>query len=203
MGKLKFERRVGLNFGDAIYNQSDLVLVGDRYVPQHISVNFPGGDDQPSLYMSIDVVDGVPMCTELKLTKKDDGREVRSKDVRLIRLEDWLEYIVAACSHPYADDGRTVTIYDHPAAGPTPLDRRKVSEVRKPVRNANRGRRTIDREFLEKVADIYREHFDDRPTEAVGRSFGVKPRTAAWYVELCRSDEHQLLPKAEKGKKTK
>ena len=88
--------------------------------------------------------------------------------------------------------------------GPSTAEIRKISEIRRPVRNANRGRRSIDHEFLEKVADVYREQFEDRPVKAVQMAFGVAPRTAAWYVELCRSDEHRLLPKAAgKGQKTR
>jgi hypothetical protein len=204
MARFKFERTVALNFGEAKYDQMELVPVGDRFVPQHISVHFPGDDDQPTLDLGIDIIGGVPMCTELKMAKKPDGREVRSKDLRIIRIEDWLEYIVAACSHSYETDGSATTIRDHPNDGPTAADKRRVSDVRQPVRNANRGRRSIDREFLERVAAVYRDHFDDRPGVAIEKAFGVKKRTAAWYVELCRSDNYKLLPKTEsKGKKQK
>ena len=205
MARFKFERTVGLNFGEAKYDQMELVPVGDRFVPQRISVHFPGGDSQPSVDMIIDVIAGVPMCTELKLTKKPGGHEVRSKDIRLVRVEDWMEYIVAACSHPFAEtaDG-AVRIDDPDHKGPDSAEKRRVEKLRQPVRNANRGRRNIDREFLERVAAVYREHFDDRPGVAIERAFGVKQRTAAWYVELCRSDEYKILPKADiKGKKTK
>ncbi len=201
----KLTRRVQLNFGYAEYDIRTLSPVGDRQLPQHISVHFPAGgigdEAQPALDMSIDLVGGVPICTSLTLTKSPDGHEVRSKDLRLIRIEDWLEYIVAACAHPYETDGAKTRVVM--ASGePTQADRRRVSDARKPVRNANRGRRTIDRDHLEKVAAIYREHFDDRPVKAVQKAFGTKPRTASWWVELCRSDKYQLLPKADgKGKK--
>ncbi len=203
----KMTRRVQLNFGYAEYDIKTLTPIGDRLLPQRISVHFPAGgvgdEMQPALDISIDLIDGVPMCTSLALTKSPDGREVRSKDLRDIRIEDWLEYIVAACAHPYETDGATTRV-DIPSSGPTAADLRRISDTRKPVRNANRGRRTIDREHLEKVAKIYREHFDDRPVKAIQKAWGVKPRTAAWWVELCRSDEYQLLPKADgKGKKTK
>ena len=59
----------------------------------------------------------------------------------------------------------------------------------------------MTRETLVKVAELYRRHIDEQPTKAVQTAFGVSPRTAARYVQVCRSDEYQLLPKTEQGKK--
>jgi hypothetical protein len=83
-----------------------------------------------------------------------------------------------------------------PSSGLTTEDIHNVGRARKPVRNVDkRRRRTIDREFFTKVADTYREHFEDRPLKAIELAYGAAPRTAAWYVELCSSDEYGLLPK--------
>ena len=205
----KLTVRVELNLGHAEYNELDMVSVGDRRVPRRISVHFPGtaateksSPGQPALDMQIEVIKGIPMCSSLTLTKTPHGHEVRSKDLRLIRIEDWIEYIVARCSHQYTLSGNDVRVALS-GSGPTVEDIRNVTEARKPLRNVGgRHRRTIDREFLTKVAGIYREQIDDRPLKAIEFAFDVQPRTAAWYVELCRSDEYRLLPKADsKGKK--
>jgi transposase-like protein len=49
------------------------------------------------------------------------------------------------------------------------------------------------------VADIYRQHIDDRPTEAVSRAFGKSHRTAARWVQQAR--EAGLLPDTTPGKR--
>jgi DNA-binding transcriptional regulator LsrR (DeoR family) len=67
------------------------------------------------------------------------------------------------------------------------------------VRRARSGRPCISRERLQKVAEIYREHIDDRPTEAVSRTFGISHRTAARYVQQAR--ESGLLPDTTPGKR--
>ncbi len=77
-------------------------VVGDRYVPSPIEVDFPGADGQPSLYMLIEVIDGVPRCTEVTFKSAEGGREIRDKDLRAISkgegLDSWIETFVALCS---------------------------------------------------------------------------------------------------------
>lgn len=55
--------------------------------------------------------------------------------------------------------------------------------------------------MLRRVANVYRENIDAQPIEAISDEFDVSYRTAARYVQLCRSDEFQLLPKTRKGKR--
>jgi len=53
------------------------------------------------------------------------------------------------------------------------------------------------------VAEVYRANIDGTPIEAVQQAEGVGYRTAARYVQLCRDDEFQLLPRrtAESGRR--
>ena len=73
-------------------------VVGDRLVPTQIEVLLPGADGQPRLEMFIEVIDGVPRCTELLLKRTEGGREVRPRDLRAIDLEDFVETFVAMVS---------------------------------------------------------------------------------------------------------
>lgn len=172
------------------------VLVG-LLVPQTIFVELPGGDNQPSLSMTIEVRQGVPMCAELQFTARPKGPEVRDKDLRAVYIDDWIEQIVAVCSMPYelvpADDP-TKTVIRATFSAPTPDDQLNVSRART-------GRARVSQERLAKVAEIYRAHIDRRPTEAVRRHFNVSYRTAARWVELCRTDECGLLPKTTRGQR--
>lgn len=172
--------------GSAVFSLNNVVKVGDRQLPAEIEVNFPGAPGNPSLTMKLVVRQGVPICSELTL-RADDNAEVRTRHLKLIRVEDWLEYIVAVCATMLGET--KIRMPDEP-------DRETLGTVRKARAST---RRTVTPEMLAKVADIYREHFDDRPTEAVQRAFGLTQRTAARYVQRCRAEG--LLPETTKGKK--
>lgn len=176
--------------GVATYETAD-VVVGDRLVPEKISVHVRGGRSEPDLSMKIEVRQAIPVCTEVTLTARPDGPEVRDKDLKYLHLSDWVEHIVAACSLKYSGSfPGGVTGWSKPVN-----DRTALADIRR-VRS---GRARVSRERLEKVADVYRRHVDARPTEAVARAFGVSHRTAARYVDHAR--KAALLPPTSPGKK--
>jgi len=178
-------------YGRATYEPGDRVQVGDRRIPRAIFVQIRGGENQPDFAMKIEVREGIPQWVEVQLQARPDGPEVRDKDLATIRLGDWLEQIVAMCSLKYSGTGPGWTSWSKPV-----VDRTAVPDIRR----ALSGRpRTVTPERLQKVAEIYRQHFEQRPTEAVARSFGVSHRTAARYVQQARSAG--LLPETEPGKK--
>jgi len=181
--------------GHLEFDGLDFVTVGDRRVPRSITAHLYGQGVTPDLEIQIDVVEGVPRCESLTLRRSAGGQEIRSKDLRAVRIEDWVNQFVAECSDPFEVQGSTI-IATHHARSATTADIRNAERARK-----RRPARKIEREFLERVATIYRDHFDDRPIIAIEKAFGVERRTASWYVQLCRSDEHQLLPKTSGGKK--
>ena len=168
-------------YGRATYDTSDRVQVGDRRVPKNILVEIDGGANQPDYSMRIEVRKGIPRWAEVTLRARPDGPEVRDKDLGVFRLSDWLERIVAMCST---------------AHGSKPVDDWTALAD---IRGATTGRPRISRERLQQVAEIYRDHFDDRPTEAVATAFNKDRRTAARYVRLAR--DAGFLPDTTKGKK--
>lgn len=170
--------------GTATWDFADMV-VGDRLVPQEINVSIRGGVKQPDLDMKIEVRDGIPQWTEVFLRSRPGGPEVRTKDLTAIRLDDWLEQIVAECSLKKSGTGWGKPVQD-------------LSAVRD-IRAARRTPRTVTPELVSAAAEIYKTHFDDRPTDAVARSFGVSYRTAARYVQHAR--DAGLLSKTEQGRK--
>ena len=87
--------------GRASYETAD-VVIGDRRVPSEIFVHVRGGMSTPDFAMKIEVRQGIPVCTEVSLTARPDGPEVREKDLKYLRLNDWLEQIVAQCSVKYS-----------------------------------------------------------------------------------------------------
>jgi hypothetical protein len=52
---------------------------------------------------------------------------------------------------------------------------------------------------LESVADVCRRNIHRAPTQAVARTFGVKPRMASTYVDRARQANY--LPPTKQGKK--
>lgn len=187
---------VNLNVGKAWCGNEKPVLVGDRYFPPKIEVEFPGDENQPALHMTIEVVDGVPVCSELRLTKKPGGAEVRSKDLSVVRIEDWMQVVLPEFSMPgelMEGGGLRVSVRD--------TSREDVLNVQRARQEATTRKRKITREHLEQVAQIYREHFDHRPRQAIARAFGTSEPTAGRWVTLCR--EEGLLPPTSPGRKAK
>jgi hypothetical protein len=176
--------------GRATYEQAD-VVVGDRLVPSEISVEIRGGTSEPDLSMKIEVRQGIPVWTEVTLRARPDGPEVRDKDLSHVNLNGWIEQIVAACSYRYSGGAAS----GHEFWGRPADDQGELANVRR-VRS---GRTRVSAERLRKVAEIYRDHFTERPTDSVARSFGVSHRTAARYVQQARSAG--FLPPTDPGKK--
>ena len=164
---------------------------GDRRrVPREIVVQIRGGANQPDYEMKIEVRKGVPRWAEVTLRARPDGPEVRDKDLDAIRLDDWLEQIAAMCSVAHSGTGAGWEGWSKPVN-----DGGALADIRR----VKSGRPRISRERLQKVAEIYRQHFDDRPTNAVATAFGKDPRTAARYVRLAH--DAGFLPDTTKGKK--
>jgi hypothetical protein len=171
------------------------VKVRDRLVPEAIVVDLYGDGEQPSLRMKIEVRQGVPVCAELRLTAQPNGREIRPKDLRAVRIDSWIEQVVGL-----------LPTYEEPEPGvihgskPTPADRENAQRAtRRARRNTPRrpGRPKVPSDRLHKTADLYRRHADGgRPLQIIADVLEVSDRTAARYVDKCRSDG--LLPPRDK-----
>lgn len=161
------------------------VVVGDRVVPRVIEVTFPGGSHapEPACSFTIEVIDGVPLCTRLELVRRPEVErsEVRGDALRRVQLDTWIEDIVAAAS------ARVVAVDSHNVvmdrASNTEAERRARSDVR---RMMARGRRKITDDHLQKVAEVYTQHADHKPAQAVQEAFGASERTAFRWIAAAR-----------------
>lgn len=186
-------RQVHLSAGGmASANESDPVWVGDRVVARCIEVEFPGVDGQPRLSMTIDSSTGVPRVSRLLIEQVEDGREVRTSDLRAVELANWIEAIVPAFMHraEQTEDGGLAVVEE-------PFDQERHREAVKGIRTVKRAeRRKIDDAFLRRVAEIYKSD-TLRPADAVQRAFpDVNRRTAYRYISLAR-EAGFLPPKGE------
>jgi hypothetical protein len=134
-------------------------------------------DDEPAWTARFQVVDGVAQCRELVVSAPADGREIRSRDLRRLRLEALAEDALArvADRRVTGEDGRLEVVRDLPRRG----------GGRRP------GRPRITDELLAEVAEVYRTNVDRNPTAAVARHFGLaSDRTARLYVKRARTAGH-------------
>lgn len=171
------------------------VRVGDRTFPAEIRSVFPSDKASPALHLRVAWVDGAPSCREVRIVAKESGRGVQGADLRGVRLDDWIEELVAVTGADVVDqrDGVVTTAFA--------LDRpEQLREVARAVQAARRGaRKKITPKFLAEVAEVYREHAGRAPTEAVQLHFGVGYRAAAGYVQKARATG--LLPSTTPGKR--
>jgi hypothetical protein len=183
----KFEMK--LPFGKASFSMGNLIPLGSSnvYVPSEVDVNFSQDSSAPIRTMKIEVRDGIPSCTEIHLTGRKGGRGLRPSDLTDIDVAGWIDDILSECQCEATSDGLII--------------RPGAIEGRRAIERARTVRRTVTPELLQRVAEVYRQHVDAKPIESVSDEFGVPYRTAARYVQLCRSDEFGLLPKTHRGKR--
>lgn len=157
-------------------------VVGDLLVPSPIWVDLAGVDGQPSLSMTLEVVDGVPRCTELTIRRVEAGREVRQLDLRAVELEAWVGTFVALCSVELTTRDTKSGAF----SGTWPDSEIALRRGVQAIENARKGsRRPMTRERLQRVADVYNAHTSGG-IEAVEVAFGKKRATAIRYIKAAR-----------------
>lgn len=156
-------------------------VVGDRLVPEQVEVLLPGADGQPGLEMFIEVIDGVPRCTELLLKRSEGGREIRPSDLRRIDLETFIESFVGMVSPEIVE-------VDDKGGGKAVIrpGEEFVREGARVVRQSRKGsRRPMTDDRKQRVADVYNAH-ESGGIEAVELAFSVSRSTAIRYINAAR-----------------
>ncbi|WP_414944542.1 hypothetical protein [Amycolatopsis sp. cmx-11-32] len=168
----------------------------DQLIPPEITVVMPSAPDLPSLTMKIEMRKEVPVCTEVTIQAKEDGREVRTTDLRAVQLQDLIELIVTAVSSKIISAGPDgLVLGDNQGA-----TRENFDAALATIRAARKGTRArITDDFLREVAETYRANVDGSPTKAVEEKYGVEYRTAARWVERARAKGY--LPATTPGKR--
>jgi len=184
MERMHMRTRIDLTVGWADYDGlGDKMRIGDRMVPQSVYVNFPGVDGQPRLTMTIDSSSGVPRCTDLRIESVEGGREVRTKDLRAVEVDNWIEAIVPLAMAQVVSEGPggTNSVVRVPDSNSADFKAAKATLTR-----ARRiGRRKVNDDLYRRVAEVYKSE-DLRPAEAVRLAFGVADRTAFRYIAEAR-----------------
>lgn len=180
--------------GMQIRSSDEWVVVGEHQLPTAYAIGYTpsAGVDAPAWEVEYAVEAGVPRCIAVTVRANEGGREVQSADLRALRLDDLAEDAATnvARRQVQTDAGEVAWVHDL----------RRFRDVRAEVGAARRGSRlAITDELLRTVADVYREHLDDRPTEVVRRHLDLgSDRTARLYVKRAR--DRGFLGKAIPGK---
>ncbi|WP_280354279.1 hypothetical protein [Nocardia otitidiscaviarum] len=173
--------------------RAELVEMGDLLCPREVFMRLTGSPEQPSVAVAFEMREGAPVCVDLQITAKAGGLGVVPEHFNMIRLQlnQWMEVAFESAAQSTSAPFERV---------PDFADEQAASNAYEQARKRG-SRRKITEALLSETADLYREYFNERPLQAIAERFDVSERTAARYVELCRSDEYALLPKTTSGKK--
>lgn len=134
-----------------------------------------------------EMVDGVPRCVLAGiLSSATAPREVRSSDLRRVRIEYVLEAAILHMSK--------MALARHRLKSPTP----RPAETKRLVKKRN----AITDGTLREVAKVYEENLEDAPTQSVADHFGIQLRTASLRVKMARDAGH-ITKTAKAGRKPK
>ncbi len=136
-----------------------MVRVGERMLPARMSARFDPVSGQPAVELDIEVLDGRPQCRRVVVESDPGGFEVRPADLTAIQLDK----LVAAT-------GAALALSIEPAGSGSrlaPLSDADIEEADAMLRGARRAARRRGAIDLDEVAEVYREHFDNHPVEAV------------------------------------
>jgi len=185
------ETRVLADGGELTYNPLDVVEVGDgdRGIPRLVLYRHGGDERQPGFEVKLEVWDGVPACTEVRVVaKQNDWVSIRPKDISLVAdlLEKSIRYWLLELSYTptYGDDGRR---NGWKRGWGNPVERKEAITVIEQARKQVRRKPT--RSHVEQVARIYNTGSGLTKTErtnAVAAAFFFDPRTAQRKVKLAR-----------------
>jgi hypothetical protein len=173
------------------------VILGQTLFPAEAQWEIAGNDAEPDALARFELRDGRPECVEIRIAAKSNGRGLRTSDLGLWQLDNFTVNVFDFLGEPIEPDpsGRTATAQLPSSEAEQWAVRRDITEARL----SRRGRRAPTHEELERVADVYREHFDSgAPVRAVAAALGLSGRTAARRVEQARGAG--LLPRTTRGR---
>jgi len=163
--------------------EGDAVIAGNRMLPTRITAQILGGGGHPTLRMVVEVLDGVPRCTEVTLQRVADGREVRPRDLDAVDIEEFVETFTAA----YAGEIRERTSEHAAAEFPLGSDDTRLRESMKQIRDLRKGsRRTPPDIELRRVAEIYNATPSGDRYGALETAFGYSRATTKRRIAAAR-----------------
>jgi hypothetical protein len=171
----------------------EFMRVRNLWLPRWVEIQVKG-HDEPDQYARVEIRDNVPRLVELCWRAEEHQSEIRQKHPRKTVVATILDDVYAVTVIEVCGDKAVLNIDAEGSA-----QDRKVRDFLDELRLGKEGKRKISADLLEQVADVYRAHIDNAPTEAVARTFGVRSRMASVYVQRAR--ERGFLPPTTQGRK--
>lgn len=143
--------------------------------------------DQPLWGARIELRDGVPKIANIGFASLDHGREVKPSDFQKLRAVVYVFY--SAFCGEIGPDGE-------PIYRTTQAEEGRIAEF---LEGRRTGRQRLKTDDYKRAAQVYRDNFEDTPTQAVADAFGVGIRQAGNIVAECR--RRGFLPATKQGRK--
>ncbi len=172
--------------------------IGDRWVWSPLVAIGEAGAGGVELRLALEMREGVPEVREVTFRSVGTGRAVRATDLR-IKLDDLLEDALMLAALLVSTDAKwrdtpfgrrelaaAPELYEGPWVRPSANESERLATKRAVQQTRKGPRRKVTDELLRDVAEVYRAHIDDRPTQAVRERFGMPQSTAALYVRRAR-----------------
>lgn len=162
--------------------------IGGAKVPAWVSQRRHGRGG-PDVFVKVAVRDGSPEVVELCFTSQPGQSEVQRKHLRAVDLARLASDLYAV---EVTDADYSAEPFEYAAA-------ERIADKFIERQRLPRDYRVITKDFLKKVAEVYRDNIQHAPTEAVAKHFGVKIRMASTYVDKARRAGY--LPPTKQGQK--
>lgn len=170
------------------------VQVGDRLVPETVTVELAGDAATPTTIARAVVRDGVPRVVSLTFESREGEGEVRQSHLRATQLDALLDLVAGfSVRVTEATDDRGLPVVEIGVSDDGDPRPEAVAAVR-----GARGNRKVTDALLREVAEVYRSNMD-APTKAVRERYFVSERMASKYVQAARA--RGFLPPTTQGKK--
>jgi hypothetical protein len=142
---------------------------------------------EPMWFARVELRSGAPRIAHIGFRSEDDDREVKWSDFQRARSAIYIFY--AAFVAELGSDGAPVYRFDDESE-------KRIAEF---IEQRRTGRRRLKTDDYKHAAQVYRDNFNDTPTQAVADEFDVGIRRAGDIVAECR--RRGFLPKTKQGRK--
>jgi hypothetical protein len=170
----------------------ECMVVDGKYLPVWMEFE-TDGHDGPNQFCRVEIRDDVPRLVELGWRAREHQSEIKQQNLRDTQVAAILDVLYAMTVVEIRDGKPILNLGDEGSE-----QDRKIRDFLFEQR-LRKGKTAITTERLKQVASVYRANISHAPTQAVGRTFGVKPRMASKLVQEAR--DRGFLPPTTQGKK--
>lgn len=170
----------------------ECMAIDGNYLPVWMEFE-TDGHDGPNQFCRVEIRDDIPCLVELGWRARENQSEIKQQHLRDTQVSAILDVLYAMTVVEIRDGRPVLNLGDEGSE-----QDRKIRDFLFEQR-LGKGKTAITTERLKQVASVYRDNIAHAPTQAVGRTFGLKPRMASKLVQEAR--DRGFLPPTTQGKK--